>query len=155
MIKTAIISLIAASGIILQNIFEIHGWIFYLLFTAYLLLVKRKEDIVKLAYSFLLGIVISIGIWQLTGLLMIPFGTLKIAMPLAAFAGIFLILMLKKISFFSMSPAFFFGLIAYYGLALPPSVHTVTQIAVPAAAGILFGYIASKAEELKFFKQHN
>jgi hypothetical protein len=114
MIKTATISLIATSGIILQTFFEIHGWIFYLLFTAYLLLVKQNTDILKLACTFLLGLLLSIGIWQLTGYLLVPFNTIKIAMPIAAFAGIFLVLLLKKIPFFSMSPAFFFGLIAYY-----------------------------------------
>jgi hypothetical protein len=153
MIKTATISLIATSGIILQTLLDIHGWIFYLLFTAYLLLVKQNTDILKLTYTFLLGLLLSIGIWQLTGYLLVPFNTLKIAMPIAAFTGIFLVLILKKIPFFSMSPAFFFGLIAYYGLALPPSLHTLTQILVPAGAGILFGYVAGVTEKLNLFSK--
>lgn len=76
-------------------------------------------------------------------------------MPIPAFAGIFLVLILKKTAFCSMSPDFFFGLITYYRLALLTSSHTITQIVVPAGAGILFGYIAGMAEELKNLKQHN
>ncbi|GAA4272920.1 DUF1097 domain-containing protein [Aquimarina gracilis] len=141
--KTIILAAIATLGIVFQNIFEMHGWIFYLTFTAYLLLVKDTKGAIKLSYSFLLGIVLSILIWEMTGLLKGWTGSLGIGMSIAAFIGICAVLFVRKMATLNMSAAFFFGLIAYYGLAKPPSVEVVMEIIIPALLGIAvaFGYV--------------
>ncbi|WP_298144454.1 hypothetical protein [Flavobacterium sp.] len=94
--------------------FEIKGWIFYLLFTTFLLLVKDTTDIFKLTTTFLLGILLSIAIWNFTGVLIPIVGSIKMAMPLASFTAILLILSIKKYDVVNMSSGFFIGLVAYF-----------------------------------------
>ena len=146
--KTSLLAAVATLGIIFQNVLEIHGWIFYLTFTAYLLLVKDKGDAIKLTCSFLLGIVLSVLIWEMTGLFMIWTGSLGIGMSIAAFAGILVVLYLKRFKPLNMSPAFFYGLIAYYGVAQPPSWNIIAQVIVPALIGIVVAYLYVALERL-------
>jgi hypothetical protein len=149
--KNLCIALIANFGIVFQNIFEIHGWIFYLLFTTFLLLVKDTADIFKLVTTFLLGILLSIGIWQFTGMLIPIVGSLKIAMPIASFIGILIVLSIKKFEVVNMSAGFFIGLVAYYGIGRAPSEEILLSIIIPALLGILFAFFATLIEE-KFKK---
>lgn len=134
--KVSLLAAVATLGIVFQNAFEMHGWIFYLTFTAYLLLVKDSSGAFKLIYSFLLGIALSILIWEMTGLFMLWVGSLGIGMSIAAFIGILVVLLIRRFKPLNMSPAFFFGLIAYYGLAQPPSLDVLGQIILPALIGI-------------------
>ena len=147
--KIILLSAVATLGIVFQNTIKTHAWIFYLLMVAYFLLVKEQKDLKKLIAGFSLGLLLSIGIWELTGVLMKWTGSLGVGMSIATFIGIMLVLLLEKIPFFNMPSAFFIGLIAYYGLAQPPSFIVVGEILTPALLGLCTAFLMVKIERLK------
>lgn len=150
-LRLASLSLLATLGIVFQNIFHIEGWIFYLLFTSYLLFVKSNGDLFKLAYTYSLGILLAIGIWEGTGVFLNVFHNLAVAMSIVTFIAIFLVLFVKRYKAFNLSAVFFIDLIAYFGIAEPPSVTVITKILQPSILGLVAAFTSSQVEN--FFKR--
>jgi len=118
-------------------------WVMFVAWVSFYIFGKTIITSLKAFLQIALGIIMGLSI-QLTGMFLSNyFGGL--GLPVAVFLFIGSLAYISKIKLLSNIPAWFLGLIIFFGVHPEPEIITLVSLFIPIAAGFVFAFLNDKA----------
>ncbi|MBL4662611.1 MAG: DUF1097 domain-containing protein [Flavobacteriaceae bacterium] len=135
-----------ALAVFISFSFHLPSWVLFLAWVSYYLFGKSLKPSIKSLLPITAGIVMGIVIQVLGTTLTTNLGA--IGFPLAVFVFIASLPYVSKIKLLSNIPAWFIGLIIFFGVHPSLEVKPILSLFVPILAGFCFAFINSTAENI-------
>ena len=142
----AIVGVIAAFSIWLATVTNMVVWLFFLSWVAYFLFDDRWQSAAWALLQMIIGVVLAIGLMQLTAVLSPTYGLLALVGLVFLFASS--LVFLERLEPMNNLPAYYLGTVAMFATGRPPEWSQVLQLSVPIVAGFLFGWITVTSRQL-------
>jgi hypothetical protein len=143
--RFAVTGLIAAASLWSMNAVGLQAWVLFLAWTGYVLSGGSQKG-VKLMASFAGGIVAGLSAVWLAANAFAALGSM--ALPAALLLIVGAIAALETSPPLDFAPAWFLGMVAYFGAGAVPDGTAIPALVLPAAAGIMAGWLEAKLRSL-------
>lgn len=130
--------IMAALAVLSSFYLALPTWVLFIAWTSYYLFESNIKSSVVVFIQQILGILIAILIQYGSTALSEPLG-----FPIVVFLVMSMVFYISKLKYLNNIPAYFLGMIVWFGSQTQPNVNTILLLSVTLALGFLFAMLNS------------